>query len=203
MEASTNNSGTVKRFFGTVGIGLLVIVSVYLLWSSSVSDVGRLRGGKRVEIRATSGRVEVLGTQSPDVHVTIENVSAESAKTARIKIDRNRNPVLIKIEDLPNYATAVVEVPQDSNLAISMMAGELQIANVDGDKMCLLRSGKLSIDVGDPEGYKSVRGFVFAGDIHAPALDREKGGLFRMMTWRGHGKTMLDAHVSAGMLELK
>lgn len=203
MEASTNKSGTVKRFFGSIGIGLLVIVSCYFLWSSSVSSVSRLRGGKRVEIRATSGKVEVLGTQNPDVRVSIENVSDESAKTARIKIDRNRNPILIEIEDLPTFSTALVEVPKDSSLAVSMMAGELQIANVDGDKMCLLRSGKLSIDVGDPEGYKSVRGFVLAGDIHAPAFDREKGGLFRMMAWTGRGKTILDAHVSTGMLELK
>jgi hypothetical protein len=135
--------------------------------------------------------------------VTIENVTAESAKTAHIKIDRNRNPILIEIKDLPQFASASVEVPRAASLAVSMLTGDLQIGDVDGDKLCLLRSGKMSINVGNPEAYKTVRAFVFAGDIHAPAFERDTGGVWRMMTWIGPGQAVIDAHVSTGLLVLR
>ena len=131
--------------------------------------------------------------------MTIENVSAEAAKTAHIKIDRNRNPILIEIKDLPQFATASVEVPRAAGLAVSMLTGELQIRDIDGDKLCLLRSGKMLISVGDPQAYRFVRAFVFAGDIHAPAFKRDTGGVGRMMTWTGSGQFVIDAHVSTGL----
>ena len=186
-----------------MGLGLLVVVVLYYGWSSDVASVSRLKSGQGIEIRATSGKVHIVGTLDKDVRVTIENVSAESAKMARIRIDRNRNPILIEIEDLPQFATASVDVPRAANLAVSMLAGELQIEDVDGDKLCLLRSGKMSIDVGDPEAYRSVRAFVLAGDIHAAAFHRETGGLWRMMSHQGPGHAVIDAHVSTGLLELR
>ena len=202
MGTSTK-SWNLKRVFGSVGLGLLVLGIAYYVWSSDVANVSRLKTGKGIEIRATSGNINIVGTQDNEVRVTIENVSAESAKTAHITIDRNRNPILIEIKDLPQFATASVEVPRAASLAISMLTGNLQIGDIDGDKMCLLRSGKMLIDVGNPEAYKSVRAFVFAGDIHAPAFNRDTGGVWRMMTWTGPGQGVIDAHVSTGLLVLR
>jgi hypothetical protein len=181
----------------------LVLGVAYYVWSSDVASASRLKAGKGIEIRATSGSVNIVGTQDNDVRVTIQNVSAESAKKARVTIDRNRNPILIEITDLPQFSTASVEVPRAASLAVSMLAGELRIEDIDGDKMCLLRSGKMLIHVGSPEGYRSVRAFVFAGDIHAPAFNRDTGGLWRMMKWTGPGRFMINAHVGTGLLELR
>lgn len=192
-----------KRIFGAVGLGLLILGVAYYIWSSDVANASRLKSGKGIEIRATSGNINIVGTQDDDVRVTIENVSAETAKTAHIKIDRNRNPILIEIKDLPQFATASVEVPRAAGLAVSMLTGELQIRDIDGDKLCLLRSGKMLISVGNPQAYRSVRAFVFAGDIHAPAFKRDTGGVGRMMTWTGSGQFVIDAHVSTGLLELR
>lgn len=196
-------SWDLKRVFGSAGLGLLILGAAYYVWSSDVANVSRLKTGKGIEIRATSGNINIVGRQDNDVRVTIENVSAESAKTAHIKIDRNRNPILIEVKDLPQFATASVEVPRAGSLAVSMLAGELQIEDIDGDKMCLLRSGKMSINVGNPEAYKSVRAFVFAGDIHAPAFNRDTGGVWRMVTWKGPGRAVIDAHVTTGLLVLQ
>ena len=181
----------------------MVLAVAYYVWSSDVANVSHLKTGKGIEIRATSGTINIEGTQDNDVRVTIENVSAESAKTARIKIDRNRNPILIEIKDLPQFATASVEVPRSASLAVSMLAGNLQIGDIDGDKMCLLRSGKMLINVGDPKAYKSVSAFVFAGDIQASAFNRDTGGVWRMVTWTGPGQAVIDAHVSTGLLVLR
>ena len=202
METSTK-SGNLKRVLGSAGLGLLVLGVAYYVWSSDVASVSRLKTGKGIEIRATSGNINIVGTQDNDVRVTVQNVSAESAKMAHVMIDRNRNPVLIEIKDLPQFATAYVEVPRAASLAVSMLAGDLRIEDIDGDKMCLLRSGKMLINVGDPEMYKSVRAFVFAGDIHAPAFNRDTGGVWRTMSWTGPGQSVINAHVSTGLLELR
>lgn len=202
MGTSTKGC-SLKRVFGSVGLGLLVLGVAYYVWSSDVANVSRLKTGKGIEIRATSGNINIVGTQDNEVRVTIENVSAESAKTAHLRIDRNRNPILIEIKDLPQFATASVEVPRAASLAVSMLTGDLQIGDIDGDKMCLLRSGKMLINVGNPEAYKSVRAFVFAGDIHAPAFNRDTGGVGRMVTWTGPGQAVIDAHVSTGLLVLR
>lgn len=203
MAPSTNGWAQTRRAFGSIGICLLVIAGAYYLWTSSSVSASRLHGDKRVEIRASAGRLEVAGTSDPDVRVTIENVSAESARTARVKIDRNRKPILIQIDDLPQFATAFVEIPRAASVAVTMSAGELRLTGVDGDKLCLLHSGKMSIEVGEPENYRSVKGFVLAGDLRASAFNADKGGLFRRWSYRGRGRTILDAHVDAGQLELQ
>jgi hypothetical protein len=197
------NGGRLKRTLGSVGLGLLVLTGAYYAWSADVASASRLHSGNAIEIRTTIGAVHIAGTPDHDVRVTIENVSEELASTARVTIDRSRNPILIEIRDLPQRAVASVEVPRNSSLAVSMLAGELLIRDVDGDKRCLLRSGKLSIAVGDPESYRSARAFVFAGAIQAPAFNRDKGGLLRMMWWKGPGRAVIDAHVSAGLVELR
>src|SRR3954465_10025666 len=202
MRATMASSGwrQTKRAFVSIGITLFAIAAIYYVWSSGIASAARLHGDKRVEIRAADGKLDIEGTSDPDVRVTIENVSAESARTARIKIDRNRNPILIQIDDIPQFSTAFVEVPRNANLSVSMLAGDLQIANVDGDKLCLLRSGKMSIDVGEPSGYRSVHGFVLAGDLSAPVINSNKGGLWRDMTFKGAGHAVIDAHVGTGQL---
>ncbi len=197
------NSGRVKRALGSVGLTLLVLTAAYYVWSADVASASRLHSGNAIEIRTTSGAVHISGTPDNDVRVTIENVSEELASTAHVRIDRSRSPILIEIRDLPQRSVALVEVPRNSSLAVSMLAGELLIRDVDGDKRCLLRSGKMSIDVGDPENYRSARAFVFAGAIQAPAFNRDKGGLWRMMRWTGPGRDVIDAHVSAGLVELR
>jgi hypothetical protein len=200
---TSTKSSNLKRVLGSAGLVLLVLGVAYYVWSSDVASASGLKSGKGIEIRATSGNVNIIGTQDNDVRVTIQNVSAESAKMAHVTIDRNRNPILIEIKDLPQFATASVEVPRAASLAVSMLAGDLKIEDIDGDKMCLLRSGKMLIHVGNPEAYKSVRAFVFAGDIHAPAFNRDTGGVWRMVNWAGPGQSIIDAHVSTGLLELR
>jgi predicted secreted protein len=203
LRTSTTGGGKVKRVFGSAGLGLLILALAYYAWSSNVVNVSHLKSGKEIEIRATNGNIHIVGTQGNDVHVTIQDVDADAAKTAHMTIDRNRNPVLVEIKDLPKFATASVEVPRAANLAISMLAGNLQIEEVDGDKRCLLRSGKMLINVGNPQAYKSVRAFVFAGGIQAPAFNRDTGGVGRMITWTGPGQAVIDVHVSAGLLVLR
>jgi hypothetical protein len=197
-----------KGVLRSLGLAFLIVAAAYYAWSFDIAHASRLPPGKGVEIRATSGRIHIAGardadTRDDDVHVTIQNVSEESAPAAHVTIDRHRNPILIEISNLPERATAFVEVPRCSNLAVSMLAGELEIRDIEGDKLCLLRSGRMEINVGDPTSYKYVRGFVLAGDVQAPAFDQNKGGLWRRMKWRGPGQSVIDGHVSAGLLVLQ
>lgn len=207
MEQSTGNSN-VKSVLASLGLAFLGLAAAYYGWSSGVAHASRLPSGNGIEIRATSGRINIVGApevggNADGVRVTIKNVSEESAATARVVIDRHRSPMLVEISNLPQLATAYVEVPRATNLAVSMLAGELEIRDVEGDKRCLLRSGRMEINVGNPDSYRSVRGFVLTGDVQATAFDRNTGGLWRMVKWRGPGHAVIDAHVSAGLLVLQ
>ena len=190
------------RALRSVGVILLLSAGAYYAWSSSIVNPSRLRG-EGVAIHSSSGELKVLGTEGKDVHVTIQRVGEYDAARARIRIDRSRNPIQIQIDDIPQGAIALVEVPHAVSLAVSMTAGRIEISNIDGDKLCLLRSGEMVIDVGDPGGYRSARGFVLSGEVDAPAFHANKGGLWRMVKWSGPGTAVVDAHVSAGRLELR
>ena len=202
MANSADGPGRSRQGFGSLGLAILVLAGMYFAWSSNIPDGSRLRG-KGVEIRSSSGNVKVVGTADQEVRVTIEHAGDHAAKAARIRIDRNQNPIFVQIDDIPQMAVALVEVPHGVSLAVSMTAGRLEIENIDGDKRCLLRSGEMVMNVGDPAGYRHVRGFVLAGGMNASAFRSNKGGLWRMMTWNGPGDVVIDAHVSTGSLVLR
>ncbi len=193
-----------KRFFGIIGISLLVVAGVIYWWSERIADGSRLPSTNAVKMRIASGGVTIVGIRENDYRVTLENTSPDLEKEAHIEIKRDQSPVAINLSNLPQGSRVRVEIPENSNLAVRMGAGELVIQGVHGSKYAMLRSGKLVINVGSPDEYSKAQGSVLAGAIHAPAFSTDKGGMFRCMDAVGqHGNSSLDAHVSAGELVLQ
>jgi len=196
--------GLLKRFFGIIGISLLVVAGVIYWWSERIADGSRLPSTNSVKMRIASGGVTIVGVPTNDYRVSLENTSPDIAKEAHIEIKRDHQPVTINLSNLPQGSRVRVEIPENSNLAVRMGAGELVIQGVHGNKYAMLRSGKLVIDVGDQREYSSANASVLAGAIHAPAFSTDKGGIFRYMSARGPNlRLSLDAHVSAGELVLQ
>jgi hypothetical protein len=193
-----------KRFFGIIGVTLLIVAGVVYWWSERIADGSRLPSTNSVKMRIASGGVTIVGIRENDYRVTVENASPEIAKEAHIEIKRDKSPVDINLSNLPQGTRVRVEIPENSNLAVRMGAGELIIQGVHGNKYAMLRSGKLVIDVGSRDAYSTAQGSVLAGAIHAPAFSTDKGGMFRYMSARGPNlRLSLDAHVSAGELVLQ
>lgn len=192
-----------KRFFGILAIVLLIVTGVVYTWSERIADGRKLPASNSVKMRISAGGVTVVGIRENDYRVTLEDASPELAKEAKIEIRRDQEPVVIKLSQLPQGSRVRVEVPETSNIAVEMGAGELQLQNIHGSKYAMLRSGKLVIDVGQRNEYSTTEASVLAGALHAPAFDADKGGMFRCFSSRGSGKLVLAAHVSAGELVLQ
>ena len=192
-----------KRALASFGIALIVVAYAFYLWSEKTADAKRLNALEGIEVHIASGAAEVVGKPVPDIRVTIGGVSPELARLANVRIDRSRKPILVDISDLPHMARAYIEVPESSSLAVSMHFGDLKIEGVGGDIYALLRSGRMTIDVGPTNHYGSADGFVLAGSLEAPAFAVAKGGIWRMFHWTGAGKSNIDAHVTSGELVLE
>jgi len=193
----------VKRLLERLGIGLIVNLSGFYLWTEKTADAKRLPPFNGIAMRIASGDVEVVGKPVTQVRVTIEGVSPEIARTANVRIQRDRKPILVEIFDLPQMSQAYIEVPDSSSLAISMRWGHMKIGGVRGDTYALLRAGRMIIDVSPTANYASAHGFVLAGSLDAPAFEVAKGGIWRMFRWSGPGKSTIDAHVTSGELVLE
>ncbi len=192
-----------KRFFGILAIVLLIVIGVVYSWTERIADGRNLPASNSVKMNIASGGVTINGVPSNDYRVTLDDASPELTKRAKIEIDREHQPVIINLSQLPQGSRVRVEVPESSNIAVTMGAGELQLHNIHGSKYAMLRSGKLLIDIGSRDEYSKAEASVLAGALHAPALDADKGGVFRCLKTRGSGKLALDAHVSAGELVLQ
>ena len=192
-----------KRFLAWFCLAIFICVCTFWQWSERTTAANRLSAADGVELRITSGAVEVVGGKGSQVRVEIEGVSPALAETARIQIHLDRKPVLVEISNLPQKARAVVEVPASSSLAVSMLAGELKISGVTGNTFALLRSGQMTIGVGAASHFRSADGFVLAGNLDAAPFARETGGLWRRLHWSGRGSSSVDAHVTFGELILE
>ena len=192
-----------KRLFGILAIVLLIVIGVVYSWSERIADGRRLPSSNSVKMHIASGGVTITGVPTDDYRVMLDDASPELIKQAKIEIKRDQQPVVINLSQLPQGSRVRVEVPETSNIAVEMGAGELQVHNIHGSKYAMLRSGKLVLDVGARDEYSKAEASVLAGALHAPAFNADKGGMFRCLTTRGSGKLSLAAHVSAGELVLQ
>jgi hypothetical protein len=193
----------VKRLFAWLGIILLIGAMGFYQWSEEIADGRRLPAGNSIEVRIASGGVKIVGKPGTDVRVSIGGVSPELAATAKVHIDRDRRPILVEISDLPRGSEATVELPESASVAVSMLAGDLNISGMRGDTRALLRAGLMTIHLGSLSDVGTADGFVLAGNLDASAFRVDKGGIWRMFRWRGSGKSTIDAHVTSGELVIE
>jgi hypothetical protein len=188
---------------GWIALGLLIVAGIFYYWTEQIADPGGLQGTNRIEIRAGHGGVDVVGTNIPDVQVSIDGQRSEAAG-AQVRIDRKRDYLLVQIDDIPRLSRAQVRVPRDASIAVTMSAGQLTIEGIEGgDIAAVLRSGEMTIRVGEASNFRSANAFVLSGKLQAPAFQVEKAGVWRGMYWSGPGTHTLKAHVTAGLLVLK
>jgi hypothetical protein len=191
----------VKRTLLIMVVCLVSLGAAYYCWSAGIADPRRLGSANGIEIRVSSGRVEIIGDSVSEPRVSIDDRQAE--RSANVRISREREPTLMEISGLPRGSHVEIEVPKISSVSISMGAGDLHLSGVQGDIYALLRSGSLTIDGGESKNYHAVTAFVLAGELDAPAFRVDKGGIWRTLHWVGPGRLRLDAYVTSGQIILK
>ena len=188
-----------KRSAEAFGIVVLIAAASFYFWSERIGDPSWLRGGKKIEIRATAGAVAIIGGDTSEIEVTVDGENS-AARGAHVMIDKNHSPMRVSISNIPERSHVEVRGPADASIAVNMAAGELRISGVHGDIGSMLRSGKMVVQVEDSNAFRAADGSVLAGDIQAPVFQRRKAGMFRRFVWAGHGTNTLRAHVTTGQL---
>jgi hypothetical protein len=159
---------------------------------------------RELRIRARSGDVDVIGTNTSKIKITCElRKQPEKARDIELTF-REAATSDLRIHGGPSDDVRIrIEIPNRTHLWVRVPAGDLTITGVAGNKDVELHAGDLKISVGDASHYRHVDGSVWAGDLTASAFGVSKGGLFRSFKKTGlPGQYRLHAHVGAGDLVL-
>ena len=147
--------------------------------------------------------VVLKGTEDDKVRVSYEANRGSDADHVRVGLRASGNSGRIEISGCPhNNFRITVEVPHKTNLYVRMMAGQLDIRGIKGNKDLELHFGQLNVAIGRVSDYAHAEGSVNSGQVDAPAFKVSKGGLFRSFSQDGPGRYQLRAHVGAGQLSL-
>lgn len=156
--------------------------------------------GGRIRMDLCSSGIQIVGTDEPALRVSYH----PERDNVRVRMQVSGDRADLRLTGCPhNNFHARIEIPKSSALYVRMLAGQLDVEDVTGDKDVELSFGQLNLDVGKTEQYARVDASVNSGEINASAFDVEKGGLFRSFDQRGPGKYRLHAHVGAGQVDLR
>lgn len=187
---------------------LSILLSCGSLWAqdfrvekTSTSPVEvKFASNGRIRMDLCSAGIDVIGREDGMLRVDADPSRGNTRVSIRVFGDRAD----VKVANCPNNNYRVtIEVPKSSALYVRMLAGELNVREVIGDKDVVLHFGELNIDMGKAEDYRRVEASVNSGDLEAALFNVSKGGLFRSFDHSGPGKYRVHAHVGAGQLDLR
>ena len=160
----------------------------------------KFAAGGSIRMELCPSGIEIVGTDAPAVRVSYH----PEREDVRVRLEISGDRADLRLTGCPhNNFQARIEIPKTSALHVRMMAGQLDVREVTGDKDVELSFGQLNIDVGKAEEYARVDASVNSGQIDALAFGVNKGGLFRSFDQHGPGKYKLHAHVGAGQVDLR
>lgn len=156
--------------------------------------------GGSIRMELCPSGIEIVGTDAPELRVSYH----PEREDVRVRLEISGDRADLRLTGCPhNNFQARIEIPKTSALHVRMMAGQLDVRQVTGDKDVELSFGQLNIDVGNSDEYARVDASVNSGQIDALAFGVNKGGLFRSFDQHGPGKYKLHAHVGAGQVDLR
>jgi hypothetical protein len=185
---------------------VLILSTVSLAQDARIEEVGKspveakFVSGGRIRMDLCASGAQIIGTNDTELHVSY-HPERDNVKV-RLEISGARADLRVTGCSHNNFQLRI-EIPKSSDLYVRMMAGQLDVEDVTGDKDVEVSFGQVNIDVGKREQYARVDASVNSGEINASAFDVEKGGLFRSFDQRGSGRYRLHAHVGAGQIDLR
>jgi hypothetical protein len=190
-----------------LGLGsALIFAQPTFAQDGRVEEIGKspveakFSAGGHVRLDLCSSGVELVGRDDAMVRVSYH----PERDDVKVRIQVSGDRAEIRLTGCPhNNFQARIEIPKTSALYVRMMAGQLDVRDITGDKDVELTFGQLNLDVGSADQYGHVDASVSSGQLEAAAFDVSKGGLFRSFDHNGSGKYRIHAHVGAGQLELR
>lgn len=188
-------------------IALLCFGAVTFAQDANIEEVNKspleakFAPGGRIRMDLCPGGIELIGKDDSRVRVSYDPRPGHDVK---VRLQASGGQADIRVTGCPNNNFKMtIEVPKSSDLYVRMMAGQLDVFDIKGDKDVVLHFGQLTMDIGKPDDIFRVEASVNSGDLEVSPFDVNKGGLFRSFEKSGPGKYRVRAHVGAGQLELR
>jgi hypothetical protein len=150
-----------------------------------------------------AGDYRIAGRADERIRVSWRADRAEQAERVKADIEIRGTTAVLKTGGYRDGVHFTIDIPSRTDIEIDLSAGDLEVRGVEGSKRVESWAGDVSIDVGQPDQYRTVEASVRAGDLRAEPFKVSKGGLFRSFTWTGKGPYSLKAKLFAGDLTLR
>ena len=154
-------------------------------------------------MKLAAGDYRISGRADERIRVSWRADRPEQGANVRADAEINGNTALVTTGGFRNGVHFTIDVPARSDIEIDLSAGDLEVRGVEGSKRVESWAGDVSIDIGQPDQYRTVEASVRAGDLRAAPFKVQKGGLMRSFTWTGNGPYSLKAKLFAGDLTLR
>lgn len=158
--------------------------------------------GGKVALNLSAGTYRIEGTPDRTIRARWRTRDTRDLERVRARIDVNGNQAIVRLDGSGNNFGADIDLPERSDLTLTLSAGDLTVRRIEGSKDIDLWAGDVTIEVGDAARYRRVEASVRAGDITAEPFKVTKGGLFRSFEYAGKGPYDLRVRLFAGDLKL-
>jgi hypothetical protein len=159
--------------------------------------------GGRIDLRLAAADYRIEGWSEDRIRVRWQSEDAASVQRVRADASVTGKSALVVTNHASHNMRFIIDVPQRSDLDVSLSAGDLDVRNVEGSKSVSSWAGDVSIDVGRADLYHSVDASVRVGDLWARPFNVSREGILRSFRWSGHGPYWLRVRLFAGDLTLK
>jgi len=157
--------------------------------------------GGSLRMDLCSSGVEIRGVEGNLVRLSYK--SEQDTSKVKIRLKTSGNEATLEVDACPHENFRIlVEVPELADLHVRMVAGQLDVKGITGNKDLELSFGELGVEVGRKEDYAHVEASVVTGEVSGAPFDVSKGGFFRSFKRDGTGKYRLHAHVGAGQVSI-
>jgi len=157
-----------------------------------------------IRMNLNVGDMQIVGAQGDRITVSWHSSRPEDESRVSVKVQRSgKNDATVVVDGPGNRVKYRVEVPRQSNVAIRMQAGNLDVRGVLGSVDADLLAGNMDLRVADPRHYRTVSASVTAGDITAQPWHADTSGLWRAFKATGNGDYELRARLLAGQLTIR
>jgi hypothetical protein len=193
-----------KAALAAVAAVTLFAAAPHAVQSASPTSIERgFAKGGTVRMNLAAGDYRIAGRSEEKIRVSWRTDHPEDAARVKADLEVSSARATLRTSGVKNGLHFTIDVPARTDIEIDLTAGDLEVRGIEGSKRVESWAGDVSIDIGQPEQYRTVEASVRAGDLSAAPFKVQKGGLLRSFKWTGNGPHSLLVKLFAGDLTLR
>ena len=157
--------------------------------------------GGSIAMDLSAGGYVIKGTAQEAIRVRWRTDDPGQSARVQAEVAVDGSNATIRTRGPKNHFRVEIEVPQRTNLDVSLSAGDLDVLGVEGNKQLSMWAGDVTLEVGASDLYKRVDASVRFGELTLSPFGANKGGILRSFHWNGTGKYTISAKLFAGDLK--